>query len=457
MTDHDQAHFSRSRRRFLQQSAAAGLAATSAGALLAACGGSSSPGGSSSAPVTLQVWGGVPPENGPADLVAAFQKANPRFTIRYTRYVNDDTGNTKLDTALQGGTPIDIYFSYTVPHINPRISAGLAQDLTPYVNADSTLKAWTQSTQGIFNVDNKYFCLPTARSPFYVLANKKALDAAGVTLPTKWTIDDYHALARKLSKGNTYGAFAPPTILPYAPPSLATMTLGPNSYYKNGGNESNFDHPIFRQNLELHKGMISEKSSFPWTDVLAQNLRAYTQRPFLTTQNLLWITQAFSLRYVNDTTTYPHDFMTTFAPMPTPVGASSSYNGGGLDNFIMMSSKCQHKDEAWEFIRFWLGDGAQYMLKGGKIPSLPGTDADAIVNGILGPNKDQLYDVASFKSVLADAGAPLSIDTQTRGLTKIASVVQSQTELYLTGQLSADQWVTTVKQQADAAIQSAGA
>ncbi|HXR66028.1 MAG TPA: extracellular solute-binding protein, partial [Ktedonobacteraceae bacterium] len=344
MTDHDQV-FSRSRRRFLQQGATVGLAAASLGPLLAACGSSSTSGGNGSGPVTLQVWGGVPAENGPADLIAAFQKANPRFTIRYTRYVNDDTGNTKLDTSLQSGTPIDIYFSYTVPHINPRISAGLAEDLTPYINADSTLKTWVQGTQGIFNVNNKYFSLPTARSPFYVLANKKALDAAGATLPTTWSIDDYHALAKKLSKGNTYGAFAPPTVLPYAPPSLATMTLGPNAYYS-------------------------------ITKVAAQNL--------------LWITQAFSLRYINDMQTYPHDFMTTFAPMPAPVGASTYYNGGGLDNFIMMNSKSQFKNEAWQFIRFWLGDGAKYMLKGGKVPALPGTDPDAIVDGILGPHKDQL-------------------------------------------------------------------
>lgn len=455
MTDYDRVFFSRSRRRFLRQGAAVGLAA-SLGPLLAACGSDGGSGGSSG-PVTLQVWGGVPAENGPADLIAAFQKANPRITVRYTRYVNDDTGNTKLDTSLQSGIPIDVYFSYTIPHINPRISAGLAEDLTPYINADSTLKSWVQSTQGIFNVGNKYFSLPTARSPFYVLANKKALDAAGVTLPQKWTIDDFHALARQLSKGSTLGAFAPPTVLPYAPPSLATMTLGPNAYYKNNGSESNFDHPIFRQNLELHRGMISEKSSFPWTDVLSQNLRAYTQRPFLTGQNLLWITQAFSLRYINDLQTYPHDFMTTFAPMPAPAGASTYYNGGGLDNFIMMNAKSQFKDEAWQFIRFWLGEGAKYMLKGGKVPALPGTDIDTIVSGILGAQKDQLYDVASFKSVLTDAGAPLSIDTQTRGLSKIASIVQSQSELYLTGQLSIDQWVSTVKQQADAAIKSAGA
>ncbi len=83
--------------------------------------------------VTLEVWGGVPPETGPGDLVAAFSKAYPNIKVNYTRFVNDDTGNTKLDTALQGGTPIDVYFSYTVPRMGQRIKAGVAEDLTPYI------------------------------------------------------------------------------------------------------------------------------------------------------------------------------------------------------------------------------------------------------------------------------------------------------------------------------------
>ena len=45
----------------------------------------------------------------------------------------------------------------------------------------------------------------------------------------------------------------------------------------------------------------------------------------------------------------------------------------------------------------------------------------------------------------------------TRLVPPSGNLVQGQSELYLTGQLSLDQWVSTVKQQADAAIKSAGA
>ena len=81
-------------------------------------------------PVTIQFWGGEPEENGPGDMVAAFNESQAEYQAVYTRYVNDDTGNTQLDTALQGGTEIDVYQSYGIPRTSQRIGAGAALDLT---------------------------------------------------------------------------------------------------------------------------------------------------------------------------------------------------------------------------------------------------------------------------------------------------------------------------------------
>ncbi len=437
-----------SRRMFL-----GGLASTAAAAtLFAGCG--TSPGASSgSGPVILNVWGGVPEENGPLDLIAAFEKLHPNIHVKYTRYVNDDTGNTKLDTALQGGTPIDVYFSYDVPRMAQRIQAGLAVDLTSYVTGDSALSSWASSNTAIFQYQNKYFSLPTTREPNFVVINKQLLDASGAQIPDNWTMDDFHALAKQLVGTNggktVYGSY-------YTSPLLPTITLGPNANYKNGGTESNFDNPVFRQDLELHLTMIKEKSAFPWTDVLAQNLRAYSQAPFLQGQDAMWITSPFSLRYVNDMNQYPHNFMTTFAPMPRPVGSSTWYNGGALNNWIMMQPKTQNKDAAWTFMRYWLGDGSVYMLKGGKNPVLSGISQDVQVNGILGPNKDTLYDVAAFKKVVFDPGIKLVTNTITTAGAEITQIVQSQTDRCLIGEITVDQWVATVKQQCDAAIKKAG-
>jgi len=401
--------------------------------------------------VTLEVWGGVPAETGPGDLVAAFQKAYPTIKVNYTRYVNDDTGNTKLDTALQGGTPIDVYFSYDVPRMGQRIKAGVAEDLGPYLASDSAIKQWANGTKGIFQSGGKYFSLPTTREPNFVFVNKKLADAAGAKLPDKWTLDEYRAMAKMLSSGSgdkrVYGT--------YLLGDTAQETLGPNRWYKPDGSASNFDNPAFKTALEFNRGMLDEKSAFPWQEVLAQNLRAYSQNPFLSSQVTMWGSSSFSLRYVNDKMMYPHDFVTTFAPLPIPAGVSPAYNLGSINNWLLMQPKTKNKDAAWAFMRYWLTDGAQYMLKAGKVPAFPGTDADTVVNGILGPDKDKLYDVAAYKKVVFDPSLNLVTDSITTAGAEIAKLVQDTTDRYYIGEISFDQWLMTVKPGADDAIKKA--
>ena len=400
--------------------------------------------------VTLEVWGGVPPENGPQALVDAFMAANPGVTVNYTRYVNDDTGNTQLDTALQGGTPIDLYFTYSIPRLGQRIKAGAATDLTAYIEADPDIKAWVDSTEGIFSQDGTFFSLPTTQEPNFVLINKNKLDEAGAALPVAgWTVDDYVALAQQLTTDETYGT--------YGPPDTARSTLGPDYWYKEGGTESNFEDPAFSENLTRHKTLIDEGTAFPWTDVLAQDLRAYAQTPFLIEQNALWITSSFSLRYVADKEEYPHEFVTTFAPYPVPAGVESPWNPGGINNWILMNDGIENPDVAWSLIQFWLKEGAAYMLPAGKIPAFPGTSEDAIVEGILGPDRDELYDVEAYRAAVFAPDTKLVTDTITTGSAEIATIVQATSDQFLIGELSIEEWVTDTTAQANEAIAKASA
>ncbi len=41
-------------------------------------------------PVKLTLWGGVPPENGPQEVVDNWNKENPDIQLEYVRFVNDD-------------------------------------------------------------------------------------------------------------------------------------------------------------------------------------------------------------------------------------------------------------------------------------------------------------------------------------------------------------------------------
>ena len=77
---------------------------------------------------TLQVWGGVPPENGPQAVVDHFMETHPDLKVTYTRFVNDDRGNLKVNTALQGGVDIDVFFTYDPSNLAMRSLSGMAAD-----------------------------------------------------------------------------------------------------------------------------------------------------------------------------------------------------------------------------------------------------------------------------------------------------------------------------------------
>lgn len=400
--------------------------------------------------VTIEFWFGEPPENGPQAMADAFMAANPDIKVVATRYVNDDTGNTKLDAALQGGAGVDVFMTYSVPRLAARIAAGVAEDMTPLIAEDSDLKNWTDTTAGLFKVGDQFFCLPTVREPHAIILNKNMLDAAGIAVPQQWTVEEFRMMAKELTKvdNGLYGS--------WSPPDTPRVKLGSNAFYKEGAKESNFDDPSFREWLELWVAMVKENSAFPWTEVLAQNLGVYQQGVFLTEQMAVWPTSQFVLRYINNLEEFPHEFVTTFAPYPTVPGVDNPFNPGGINNYVSLNSKTPHKEAAWKFVQFRIKEGAQYMLKSSKAPAFPGTSAETIVDSILGPNKDTLYDVEAYRRVMVEPNYNLVSDTVIVGLSQIQQIFNQQRDRVLIGEISPEEWVTTVKQQSDDAIKSAG-
>lgn len=401
-------------------------------------------------PVQIEFWGGEPEESGPGALVAAFNESQSDIQVKYTRYVNDDTGNTQLDTALQGGTPIDVIQMYGNPRLAQRIGAGAVADLTSLIEGEASIQEWTAAEpEGVFANDEGTFAIACVREPVVIFANQTLLDNAGVAIPDGWTTDDFMALSKELSGEFAYGTFQPPDV--------ARQLLGSNYWYKEGAAESNFDDPAFRQNWEGHRAMIEEGSSFPWSDVLARNLRVYQQNLYLTDQVVFWPTAFWVMRYINNTEEYPHDFLTTTFPLPVPADAETVYNPGVMGNWITMNPNSTNQEAAWEFMKYRLMDGAQYYLAAGKQPAFPGTDQETIAAGLMGENPETRYDVEAFKSVAFREDVVLINDTVLVAGAEIQQIVQQNLDRYLIGELDIDQLVTETKTAADEAIAGASA
>ena len=61
---------------------------------------------------------------GPEQVCEAFNKIDPNLQVEYTRYVNDDAGNTKLDMTLMSDDSIDVFLNMNDVLLMKRIENG---------------------------------------------------------------------------------------------------------------------------------------------------------------------------------------------------------------------------------------------------------------------------------------------------------------------------------------------
>lgn len=398
----------------------------------------------------LNVWGGVPNETGPDDLCAAFMAEHPDIKVTYTRYVNDEPGNLELDTSLTGGVPIDLYFSYSPVALFKRSAAGLAADLTDKIKAESDFAPFAVDADPIGNyaLDGKQYCVPAARAPQHVYVNKTMMDAAGVTLGSSWTVEEFVDVATKLSSSGVFGTLT-------APPQ-ARPALGADYLYATGGTKSNFANPWFARELDLALQLQQDKVAMDRQTIIAEKLQTFSQNPFIAGRVAMLIQSGQIIRSINDTKEYPHDFQTYCMPIPLPEKGKPGWNTGQIGDLISISPKSQNADAAWELAKFWMRNAGKYMTRGGRLPSLVGSATpDDILNALLSDNKDTLYDVASWKSMLFSPDLQLPVDTTFTAGTEIQTIIAKLTDETLLGDRTVDSWVKEAVSQSDAAIAKA--
>lgn len=430
-----------------------GLVATTA--LLAACGPSEGTGAKpttdkgSAEEGTLVVWGGVAPEMGPQALVDAFMKKYPKIKVEYVRFVNDEQGILKLDTALQGGVPIDVFFSYGTVDIARRSAAGLALDLTDLARGDSQLKSFTESTPISTLVDGKLFSIPTSMYPNYVALNADALDKAGLDVPFDWTIEDYHDVAKALKDaGFDVGAYNAPKPFP--------ATLGGDYLYKDGGKASNFADPSYQDELDLVLAMEDDGSIFTQERISAEGIGGYAQNYFLNGSFGMMIDGNNVIRYAKNLTEYPHDFKVTFRPYPAPAKGKPYFNPGVRGDDVQISAKSQYPAAAWTFVKFWMGEGADHMTTAGKVsPDQFANPSDAMYENLFGPDADKLFDIEAFDKTFFTEEPPMSVRSITTAYTEISSAKsQIESEIRLRTK-SVEDGIAELTQKADDAIAKA--
>jgi len=349
-------------------------------------------------PIKLKMWGGVPPEAGPQEVVDNWNKEHPDIQLEYVRFVNDDEGNLKLDTAMMTGQSVDLYVNYSLSRASKRMESGLTVDLSQYTDYNIEEKMGDAAKSWLIN--DKYYGMPTTRSTFFVALNKDALDAANLPVPKDWTWDELREYAMKLKAGDGYGFIQ--NMEPFV--DSIDSVLSKDGYTKED-NTSNLDHPLVKKWLEtLNVMMKDDKTTPPLGEQLTSKMPV--EQEFLSGKAPMLNIGAWLLRSSNKFTDFPRDFKIAFAPVPRLADSSDNYVArGGLGDYISINAKSKNQDAAWEFLKWYADGGMAPMAEGGRIPASKDADQDTALKSLVGEHGDT-YDLDSLNYVMFDDKTP---------------------------------------------------
>jgi multiple sugar transport system substrate-binding protein len=397
--------------------------------------------------VKLKIWGAIPEENGPKDVITEWNNLHPEIQMEYTRYVNDESGNTKLDTALISNSDgPDIFFSYGETNYNRRANGGATFPL------DELISKYKFDVDGIIGKENvvpyngKTHYLPAMKLLSSVMINQTSLEKAGQEIPAQgWTWDDYMALAEKLNTPDQKGSFI--KVPDDHMVRFAILQNKPLDSYYTADGLSTFDSPVVKKGLEYQKALEDKGLSVKWPEVIANKL--FAQNELLTGKAAMIFGGTHLLRNVKDTASFPHDFKTIFAPVPQ-LEKGGNVNTAGFNDFMSINNSSKYKDEAFQFISWYLTEGNSLMIPGGRLPSSKKIDVDKVAELMVG-DAANLINVDSLKSLLKGSYT-FPVQTISTALPELTKIVNEETEKYVMNVQSLEEAIQNMKTRADQAI-----
>lgn len=402
--------------------------------IIAGCGGGNNDAnnngkqGQKNEPVKLVFWGGVPAESGPQAVVDTWNANNPDIQVEYVRFVNDDEGNLKLDTALITQQDVDVYMSYNVPRLLKRIDAGTAMDLSAFTDYDIEDKMGPMAED--WKIDGKYYAIPTTRNVYMIWMNQDLLEEHNLSVPFHWTWDEMKEYANILKADNRYGLVQ--FLESYSDP--LDSVLSQYGYTKADGT-SNFDHPGVAKWLTTLNEMMSNNATAPLGEQLTTKMPVETM--FLKGEAAMLNAGPFIFRTSNNLTDNPRDFKIAFAPVPRIVDRVEDFKPrNGLGDGLTLNPNSKHIDEAWKFMKWYSDEGIMLMAAGGRVPASKDVNREEAVR-LMVEGVEHLYDQESLNKVLFE-----QVNTFTRSVPQqVMDLRREEYEKYFIGSQTLEQTI----------------
>ncbi len=411
--------------------------------------------GDTSEPVVLQWWGSFPEDQGPNQVCEAFNAIDPNIQVEYTRFVNDDSGNTKLDVSLMSDSSIDIFTSLNDVWLKKRIDSGYCYALDElFEGAGFHIEEYYDDTISQREIDGHYYSLPAKKMTYTILYNKDMFDEAGVAYPdTDWTYDEFLETAKALTKGEgndkVYGYMYPGYDAGQPATIMQVGLNGQNWMYGEDGSAA-IDTEVLRDVTEKYLDRVEEGIEPSYVDITTQNMDVANM--FLT-EKAAMIFGDWVVRDVKDTETYPHDFITGFANVPRlsadqEINATTSYTDD-----MSINSKSQHVKEAMDFIIWYIEEGMDYVAPFSRIPACTKYTQEELESLIFGDQKE-LFDMESAEKVYL-AGTDFSTRSEFAAAQEINTILTEEFEKAFAGEQSVEQTLSKAQERADEALEKA--
>ena len=433
-----------------------GLTAAMLTGLLAGCGDSSqnsSQNGSGSEPVVLQWWGSFPENMGPNQVCEAFNKIDPNLQVEYTRFVNDDAGNTKLDVSLMSDSSIDVFLRLNDVLLNKRIDSGYAEPLDElFDKVGFNIKDDYDDAIEQRQKDGHYYSLPANKMTSTILYNKDMFDEAGVAYPdADWTYDEFLDVATKLTHGEgnnkVYGYFFPGYDAGQPATSMLVSKLGADWMYTEDGTKAAIDTDDVKDVTEKYLDRVEKGVEPSYVDVTTQKMEPANM---LLTGKAAMVYGDWCVRDVKDLDNYPHDFKVGFATMPRLSENQDKNLTTSYTDDMSINSKSEHKVEAMKFIKWYIEEGMDYVAPFARIPACKKYDEEKVASLIFG-DKSDLFDMDSAKNIYLK-GTDFSTRKNLAAATEVNTILTEEFDKAFAGAQSVDKTLANAQKRADEKI-----
>lgn len=282
------------------------------------------------------------------EMIVKFNRSNDKYRIEvtdYSQYNNEkdgyDAGLTKLNTEIMAGNVPDILDIGNLNYVQ-LASKGIIEDLYPYLEADGELSKddYFENVLGAMEVDGKLCCTVPG---FYIQAVMGASKVVGDT--PGWTYDEFNEALASMPEGcEPFDQYVTrDTILQNC------LALDMENFVDWGTGECKFDSQEF---IDLLEFAARFPETFDWENYDYSTSETTQERiaqgkQMLVQTSVYMIEDLFYNQYIE---TFGGDV--TFIGYPTSSGTGNmlGIDGGGY----AMSSKSEHKDAVWQFLRTFM-------------------------------------------------------------------------------------------------------